>query len=149
MDPPAFDRFARACAAGGTRRRLVALLAALPVAELLTNLSGEEAAAAGKLGGEPCDENRDCQTFICLGAPSGQCTCSNRQSIGCATPPSAARRGFSVRDCVFAQHPVVSPVRTGLRVRATNVWMAAAAAWTGRMAFPAGTAPNAARMIAA
>ena len=67
MDPHAFDRFARACAAGGTRRRLVALLATLPVAGLLTTRARDAAAADRKLGGEPCNENRDCQTTICSG----------------------------------------------------------------------------------
>jgi hypothetical protein len=85
MDPHAFDRFARACAAGGTRRRLVALLATLPVAGLLTTRARDAAAADRKLGGEPCNENRDCQTTICSESRN-RCTCSNLLPVACADP---------------------------------------------------------------
>ena len=45
MDPTAFDTLTRAIAQSGTRRRLVALLAALPLSGLLTDLAQDEAAA--------------------------------------------------------------------------------------------------------
>jgi hypothetical protein len=45
MDPIAFDTLTRAIARTGTRRRLVALLAALPLGGLLTDLAQDDVAA--------------------------------------------------------------------------------------------------------
>lgn len=45
MDPTAFDTLSRAFVRAGTRRRLVTLLAALPLGGVLTTLSDDEVAA--------------------------------------------------------------------------------------------------------
>ena len=45
MDPTAFDALARSFASSSTRRRLLALLAALPLGGVLSTLSDDEAAA--------------------------------------------------------------------------------------------------------
>jgi hypothetical protein len=45
MDPSTFDTLTRAIAHTGTRRRLVALLAALPLDGLLTGMARNDAAA--------------------------------------------------------------------------------------------------------
>jgi hypothetical protein len=45
FDPSAFDTLARSFATRGSRRRLVTLLAALPLVGALTTLSEDEAAA--------------------------------------------------------------------------------------------------------
>jgi hypothetical protein len=45
VDTRRFDTLVRAFAAGGTRRRLVAVVTALPLVGVLTGLSGDEAEA--------------------------------------------------------------------------------------------------------
>jgi stigma-specific protein Stig1 len=109
MDPTVFDALARASATAGSRRRLLALLAALPMGRALTALGAAAAAQKrhhhhhGGLGCSPCNPGETCCGARCVnldrdpihcGACGHQCAnhklcmngicCSNHLGVVCS-----------------------------------------------------------------
>lgn len=108
MDGQHFDDLTRSLVAVGSRRRLLARLAAAPLAALATLLAADSASAACRAYGKPCEKGRQCCSKTCSRrgkciCPAGTFKCSSKvcckKGLGCVSGACTTCKPNTTQPC--------------------------------------------------